>query len=161
MRSFCIRPTIRLLLATALLATGAGCAFDGGPTAPGTPSSTSQPLPAPPNAAAVAITDTVPAGSTAAPGVYRSDVMMSRSGTATITLRWPDADYSLQLYVTTGACAEATGLLAGECTIVGRTRPGTLPGGVSSGVTSGDLNSVWVLNTDHASQNFTVSIEIE
>ena len=69
----------------------------------------------------------VPAANNGQAGVYRLDVTMSRIGTATVTLIWPSADFSLQLYVTSGACADITSLVAGGCTIVGRTRPGSLP----------------------------------
>jgi hypothetical protein len=86
---------------------------------------------------------------------------MSRSGTAIVILRWADGDYSLQLYVTSGACADTTSLLAGRCNILGRTRPGDLPGVVRSSVTSDDLNTIWVLNPDPAPQSFTVEVEIE
>jgi hypothetical protein len=94
-------------------------------------------------------------------GVYRSDVMMSRSGTATVTLRWPDADFSLQLYVTSGACADVTSLRTGGCTILGGTRPGSLPGVVTNPVTGGDVNTIWVLNPDPAPQSFRVDVNIE
>ena len=53
---------------------------------------------------------------------------MTHSGTAKVTLRWPDADFSLQLYVTSGVCADTTRLLTGGCTILGRTSPGKSPG---------------------------------
>ena len=86
---------------------------------------------------------------------------MSRSGTATVTLRWPNADFSLQLYVTSGACADIASLVTGACTIVGRTRPGSLPGVVTSPVTGGDLNTIWVLNPDPFPQDFRVDVSIE
>jgi hypothetical protein len=86
---------------------------------------------------------------------------MSRSGTATITLQWPDGDYSLQLYVTSGTCLDLTALLAGTCTTVGKTRPGDRPGVVARPVTSGDPNTIWVLNPDSFPQPFTVVIGIE
>ena len=53
---------------------------------------------------------------------------MWRSGTATVTLTWPNGDFSLQLYVTGGECANTTSLVTGGCTILGTTRPGTRPG---------------------------------
>ena len=86
---------------------------------------------------------------------------MSHSGTATVTLRWPNADFSLQLYVTAGACAGVTSLVTGGCTIVGGTRPGTLPGVVTGPVTGGALNTIWVLNPDPFPQGFRVDIDIE
>ena len=101
-------------------------------------------------------TNTVPAANNGEVGVYRLDVTMSRSGTATVTLRWPNADFSLQLYVTSGVCADTTSLVTGGCTILGSTRPGSLPGVVTSPVTGGDLNTIWVLNPDPAPQSFTV-----
>ena len=55
-------------------------------------------------------TNTVPAANNGEVGVYRLDVTMPRSGTATVTLRWPNADFSLQLYVTEGACADIASL---------------------------------------------------
>ena len=105
--------------------------------------------------------NTVPAANNGVAGVYRLDVTMSRSGTAIVTLTWPDADFSLQLYVTSGACADATTLLTGGCTILGSTRPGILPGVVTSPVTGSDLNTIWVLNTDPAPQSFRVDVDIE
>jgi hypothetical protein len=86
---------------------------------------------------------------------------MSRSGTATVTLEWPNADFSLQLYVTGGDCADITSLVTGGCTVLGRTRPGSLPGVVTSAVTGGDVNTIWVLNTDPFPQSFTVDVNIE
>ena len=86
---------------------------------------------------------------------------MSRSGTATVTLVWPDADFSLQLYLTKGACADIASLVTAGCTIVGRTRPGSLPGVVAGLVTSGDLNTIWVLNPDPFPQGFTLDLSIE
>ena len=78
-----------------------------------------------------------------------------------MTLRWPNADFSLQLYVTSGACADLTSLQAGGCVVVGRTRQGSPPGVVTSPVTGGDLNTIWVLNPDPALQSFTVDVSIE
>jgi hypothetical protein len=87
--------------------------------------------------------------------------VIARSGMATVTLRWPNADFSLQLYVTTGVCADITSLLTGGCTILGSTRQGSLPGVVTSPVTGGDLNTIWVLNPDPFPQRFTVDVHIE
>lgn len=104
---------------------------------------------------------TVPASNAGVPGVDRFDVAMSLSGTARVTLTWPNADFSLQLYVTSGECANTTGLGTGECTILGSTRPGTLPGVITSPVVSGDAVSVWVLNPDEWPQAFSVAVEIK
>jgi hypothetical protein len=93
--------------------------------------------------------------------MYRRDAVMSSSGTATVTLQWPDGDSTLQLYVTSGPCPDVTALLTGECTVLGRTRPGDRPGVVASPVTSGDLNSIWVLNLDAAPQPFTLETRID
>jgi hypothetical protein len=103
----------------------------------------------------------VPAANGGVPGLYRTDLVTSRSGTATMTLHWPDGDYSLQLYVTSGTCLDLTALLAGSCTTVGKTRPGDRPGVVAGPVTTGDLNTIWVLNPDLAPQPFTVVTAIE
>jgi hypothetical protein len=86
---------------------------------------------------------------------------MPRSGTATVALRWPNGDFSLQLYVTSGDCADITRLLTGGCTLVGRTRPGDLPGVVTSPVTGGDVNTIWVINPDPSPQDFRVDVSIE
>jgi hypothetical protein len=107
------------------------------------------------------MSDIVPAARGGIAGVRRVDMKVSRSGTATVTLQWPDADYSLQLYVTSGICPDVTGLLAGMCTILGKTRPGDRPGVVASPVTNGDLNTIWVLNPDPAPQPFTIATTIE
>lgn len=116
--------------------------------------------PTAPTPGGVQTTQTVPAASNGVDGFHRSDVTMSRSGTATVMLRWPNGDFSLQLYVTTGACANTASLVAGACTILGRTRPGDLPGLVTSPVTGGDLNTIWVLNSDPFPQDFTVVVAI-
>ncbi|MEO5898291.1 MAG: hypothetical protein ABIS06_21600 [Vicinamibacterales bacterium] len=138
-----------------LLAAGlSGC--EGSPTAP-TP--TAQPLPSPPRPQPTS--DVVPPATGGVAGFRRIDMVMSRTGTATVTLQWPDGDYSLQLYVTSGTCLDLTGLLTGMCTISGKTRPGDRPGVVASRVTSGDLNTIWVLNSDPAPQPFTVDVRIE
>jgi hypothetical protein len=151
--------TIMPVLAAALLTISVACGSQGSPTEPGSfahPNPAPPPVPMPP-----AEVNLVPASNGGVPGVYRRDVQPVLSGTATVTLRWPDADYSLQLYVTSGPCADTSTLLTGGCTILGRTRPGDLPGVVRSPVSSGDLTTIWVLNTDPAPQSFTVGMEIE
>ena len=70
----------------------------------------------------------VPASNAGVPGVYQFTVAMSRSGTATVMLTWPNGDFSLQLYLTAGECAGTTSLVTGGCTILGTTRPGLSPG---------------------------------
>ena len=150
--------TLTILLLLVLGAGAAGC--DGaGPPSPTTPSLLPPQPPSPGNPRST-LSDTVPASTNGVVGVYRSDVMMGRSGSATMTLSWPNGDFSLQLYVTTGTCAGTPSLIAGACTILGATRPGTLPGSVTSTVTNGDLNTIWVLNTDPDPQSFTVDVEI-
>jgi hypothetical protein len=109
----------------------------------------------------VPTTTTVPAANNGEVGVYRSEISMPYTGTATVTLRWPDPDFSLQLYVTSGVCADATSLVTGECTILGNTRPGTLPGVVTSPVNGGDRYTIWVLNPDPAPHSFSVVVNIE
>ena len=104
---------------------------------------------------------TVPASNAGVPGVDRFDVTMSLGGTATVTLTWPNGDFSLQLYVTSGECANTTALVTGECTILGSTRPGTLPGVITSPVVSGDAVIVWVLNPDEWPQAFIVNVGIK
>ena len=150
------RVTITAVLIAVILATSIGCGHPTSPTAPNplTPTQSSPPSPVP-------TTNTVPAANNGEVGVYRSDVTMSRSGTATVTLRWPNADFSLQLYVTSGVCADTTSLVTGGCTILGRTRQGSLPGVVMSPVTGGDLNTIWVLNPDPFPQDFRVDVYIE
>ena len=86
---------------------------------------------------------------------------MPYSGTATVSLRWPNADFSLQLYVASGVCADTTSLMTGGCTILGNTRQGTLPGVVSGPVIGGDRYTIWVLNPDPAPQSFSVAVTIE
>jgi hypothetical protein len=105
--------------------------------------------------------NTVPAATDGLVGVYRLDVRMERSGTAAVTLWWPNADVSLQLYLTSGDCASATSLVAGRCTILGTVRPDNPPVMVSAPVASGDLNTVWVLNPDHIPQAVKIAIAIE
>jgi hypothetical protein len=154
------------VLAVAIVATSIGCVGS-----PAKPSSLAQDsaivspgptAPAPQLGQTVATpqAQTVPASNHGAPGVNRFNVAMSHSGTATVTLTWPNGDFSLQLYVTRGACADASGLVAGACTILGTTRPGTRPGLVTSAVVSGDMITVWVLNPDEDPQTFTVGVEI-
>jgi hypothetical protein len=150
------RVTMTAVLIAVILATSIGCGHQTSPTAPNplTPAPSSPPDPVP-------TTNTVPAANNGVVGVYRLNVTMSRSGTATVTLRWPDADFSLQLYVTSGVCADTRSLVTGGCTILGSTRQGSLPGVVTSPVTGRDLNTIWVLNPDPASQSFTVDVHIE
>ena len=144
--------TVKRALAAAIFATSIGCGSRGSPTEPSSLAQEPRPITQP--------GQTVPASNGGLPGVYRFDVAMSHDGTATVTLHWPNGDFSLQLYVTTGACADTTGLVAGACNILGATRPGTLPGVVTSPVVSGDVVTVWVLNTDEHPQEFTVGVEI-
>ena len=149
------RATKTAALIAVLLATGNGCAGQTSPTAPEplTPAPSTPPSPVP--------TTTVPAANNGEIGVYQSDVTMSRSGTATVTLEWPNADFSLQLYVTRGGCADTRSLVTGKCTILGSTRAGTLPGVVTGFVTGGDRYVIWVLNPDAAPQSFTITVVIE
>jgi hypothetical protein len=139
-----------------MIAASAGCGDQASPTAPNplSPAPSSPPSPVP-------TTNTVPAANNGEVGVYRSDITMAHSGTATVTLRWPDRDFSLQLYVTSGGCADITSLVTGQCAIVGRTRPGRLPGLVTGPVTGGDVNTIWVLNSDSFPHSFTVDLDIE
>jgi len=147
---------LRLGLAAAVVVTCIGCGPSMSPTAPARfPPPADIPLPGPQPE------NTVPAATEGVDGVYRIDVRMARSGTAAVALGWPNADVSLKLYVTSGDCANATDLVAGACTILGAARPGNPPVMVSSPVTSGDLNTVWVLNPDHISQLVTIGIVIE
>ena len=147
------------VLFAVMIATSIGCGHQTSPTAPDplTPTLSS----APNQRGPVLTTDTVPAANNGDVGVHRSDVTMSRSGTATVTLAWPNGDFSLQLYVTHGWCADVTSVVTGACTIVGKTRPGTLPGVVTSPVTGGDQNTIWVLNPDPFPQGFRVDVSIE
>ena len=150
------RVAMAAVLIAVMIATSIGCGHQTSPTAP------NPFIPAPPSPPSpVPTTNTVPAANNGEAGVYRLDVTMSGSGTATVTLRWSNADFSLQLYVTSGVCADSTSLVAGGCTILGSTRPGSLPGVVTSRVTGGDLNTIWVLNPDPAPQSFTVDVNIE
>jgi hypothetical protein len=150
-----IRATMAAVLIEVLLASSVGCGHETSPTTPTSitvaPSKPTSPLP----------TNTVSAANNGEVGVYRMDVTMPRSGTATVTLEWPNADFSLQLYLTKGTCADITSLATARCTIVGSTRPGSLPGVVAGLVTSGDLNTIWVLNPDPFPQSFTLGLSIE
>ena len=151
-----IRTTTTAVLSAVLLATSIGC---GDQTSPTTPTSIT---PAPPGPTSpVPSTNTVPAANSGEVGVSRLDVTMSRSGTATVTLRWPNADFSLQLFVTGGVCADTATLVRGGCAVLGSTRPGSLPGVVTSLVTAGDLTTIWVLNPDPFPQGFTVDVKVE
>ena len=158
------RVTMRAVLVAAVLTTSIGCGQYGSPTAPTflTPAPSGPPSPPSPSSphGPVPATATVPAANHGEVGVYRSEVTMSRSGTARVTLSWSNADFSLQLYVTGGACADVTSLVTGGCNVVGRTRPG-IPGVVTSPVTGGDVNTIWVLNPDPYPQNFRVDVYIE
>lgn len=138
----------------AVMTSTIGCGDQTSPTAPNalTPAASSPPSPGP-------TTNTVPAANNGEVGFYRSDVTMSLSGTATVTLTWPNGDFSLQLYVTSGVCADTTSLVTGGCTILGNTRPGTLPGVVTGPVTGGDRYTIWVLNPDPAPQSFEVDVD--
>jgi len=148
--------TLKGFLLLMLAAGPAGC--DGARPSPSAPSPiTRGPIAPDPSSDGL----TVSAASNGVAGFYRLDVTMSRSGTATVSLRWPNADFSLQLYVTNGACADTTSLVAGECTVLGKTRPGALPGVVTSPVTDGDMNTIWVLNSDPYPQSFTVDVGIQ
>ena len=147
------RVTMTAVLIAVLLATSIGCGHQTGPTAP----NPLRPVPSSP----VPMTNTVPGANDYEIGVYREDITMSRSGTATVTLSWPDGDFSLQLFVTSGVCADPIVLVTGGCTILGSTRPGSLPGVVTGAVTAGDLNTLWVLNPDAAPQSFNVDVKIE
>jgi hypothetical protein len=158
--------TVKDVLAVVIVAASLGCAgspakpsslaqdsviLPPGPTAPASPPGQTVPTPR---------GQTVPASNEGAPGVDRFNVAMSHSGTATVALTWPNGDFSLQLYVTRGACTDASALVAGACTILGATRPGTRPGLVSSTVVSGDMITIWVLNPDEDPQAFTIGVEI-
>jgi hypothetical protein len=149
--------TLTVVLIAAILATSSGCGQETGqetsPTAPDPPTSNPTDPVVPPNI--------VPAASNGEVGVYRSDVTMPQSGTARVTLVWSNADFSLQLFVTSGVCADATSLVTGGCTILGRTRQGDLPGVVTSPVTVGDVNTIWVLNPDPVAQGFRVDVHIQ
>lgn len=159
MKTLTASAIVRSVLSSVLLTTNIACGSVGTVTAPSSSdAANSRPNGPGPTPTASTI---VPASTEGVPGLYRTDVIMSRSGTATITLQWPDGDYSLQLYVTSGTCLELTALLGERCTIVGKTRPGDRPGVVAGPVTSGDMNTIWVLNPDSAPQPITVLTKIE
>ena len=150
------RATKTAVVFAVMIATSIGCGHQTTPTAPSpqTPAPSSPPSPVP-------TTNTVPAANNGEVGFSRFDVTMARSGTTTVTLRWPNADFSLQLYVTGGVCADTASLVTGGCTILGSTRPGSLPGVVTSPVLGGDRYTVWVLNPDPFPQDFRVDVDIE
>ena len=150
--------TIKYVLAAAILAAGIGCGPPSSPTAPDPVVQPPGPIVEP---AHPVRSNTVPASNAGVPGVDRFDVGMLHSGTATVTLTWPNADFSLQLYVTRGECAETASLVTEECTILGKTRPGILPGVITSPVASGDEITVWVLNPDPYPQDFAVDLAIK
>lgn len=151
--------TINYVLA-AVLATSIGCGSPSSPTGPR--ASVPEPSPIIPPGSNTVRSNTVPASNAGVPGVDRFDVAMSRSGSATVMLLWSNADFSLQLYVTRGACADATALVTGGCTILGTTRPGDLPGVITSPVMSGDVATIWVLNPDkEGPQAFIVNLDIK
>jgi hypothetical protein len=149
--------TLLLTLLTVLT----GC--DGATPAAPSPGPLPAPAPPPPSPALALFieTGTVPASDAGAPGVYRFDLAMPYSGTATVRLTWPNGDFSLQLEVTRGECPETTSLVTGGCAVLGTTRPGTRPGVITSPVVSGDEITVWVLNSDLDPQAFTVDVEIK
>ena len=115
------------LLFAVIVAGSSGCGRQATPTAPTplTPPSSSSPSPVP-TPSPGPTTNTVPAANNGEVGVYRLEAAMSRSGTATVTLTWPNADFSLQLFVTSGVCADTAGLVTGGCSTLGSTRPGSL-----------------------------------
>jgi hypothetical protein len=136
--------TINYVLAAAILATGIARGAPSSPTAP-------DPVVQPPSPIIEPASNTVRSGTVSAsnagvPGVDRFDVGMSDSGTAAVTLTFPNADFSLQLYVTRGECAETASLVTEGCTILGQTGSGILPGVISSPVAGGDEITIWVLN---------------
>jgi hypothetical protein len=157
----CVRSvTVNNVLAAVVLTTSIGCGSRSSPTAPS--SSAQEPGATIPPASNIVRSNTVPASNAGVPGVDRFDVAMSLSGIATVALRWPNGDFSLQLYVTRGPCADTTDLVTGGCIILGTTRPGSLPGVITSPVVSGDVATVWVLNPDEEGpQAFTVELAIK
>jgi hypothetical protein len=144
------RATMTAVLIAVILGTSIGCGPQTRPAAP------TAPTPGEPGPVA---TNTVPAANNGQVGFYRLDVTMSLSGTVRVTLTWPNADFSLQLYVTSGACADITSLVTGQCAVVGSTHPGSLPGVVTGPVTGGDRYTIWVLNPDPAPQSFRVDVD--
>ena len=150
--------TVKYVLAAAL-ATALGCRSASSPTAPSAVVPAPDPVIEP--ASTTVRSATVPASNAGVPGVDRFNVATLQSGTATVTLRWPNADFSLQLYLTRGECHDTASLLTGRCTVLGTTRPGTLPGVITSTVTSGDEITIWVLNPDNDPQAFTVDVTVK
>jgi hypothetical protein len=151
--------TVKYVLAAAILATSIGCGPPSSPTAPDPVVQPPSPIIAP--ASNTVRSNTVSASNAGVPGVDRFDLAMSDTGTATVTLRWSNAEFSLQLYVTRGECADTTSLVTEGCTILGKTRPGILPGMITSPVASGDEITIWVLNPDPNPQAFTVDLAIK
>ncbi|MEO6236916.1 MAG: hypothetical protein ABIQ52_07930 [Vicinamibacterales bacterium] len=94
-------------------------------------------------------------------GFYQFDLSVPRSGTATLTLTWANADETLVLYLTTNTCANTASLVAGACTILAKSDGGNPPRVIRSSVTTGDAVKVWVLNYDNYSHNVTVDIGIK
>jgi hypothetical protein len=152
--------TINYVVAGAILAASIGCGLPDRPTAPSF-AREAGPITQEPDPITPTVSNTVPASNAGVPGAYRFDVAMSQSGNATVTLKWPNADFSLQLYVTRGDCADTISLVTEGCTILGKTRPGTLPGVIASPVENGDEVTVWVLNPDLDPQSFTIYLEIK
>ena len=151
---------INYVIAAAILATSIGCGSQGSPTVASP--FVQEPGPITQPGSGTRTSNTVPASNAGVPGVYRFDAAMSRSGTAKVTLTWPNGDFSLQLYVTGGECANTTSLVTGGCTILGTTRPGTRPGVITRPVVHDDVVTVWVLNPDEEGpQTFTVDVEIK
>lgn len=144
--------TVESVLAAAILASSLGCGHEI-PTAPTSVAGESTPVARP-------VSSDVPAASGGLPGAARIEMVMPRSGTATVTLWWSDGDFSLQLYVTSGDCADVTNLLQESCTVLGSTRPGTRPGVITTRVRSGDSSTIWVLNSDPFPQGFTIDVEV-
>lgn len=151
--------TSKCLLAATAVAISIGC---GSPSTPTGPRSFGQaPSPVTRTGSNTVRSNTVPASNGGAPGIDSFDIEVSRSGDATVTLTWHNGDFSLQLYVTRGTCANPTSLVTAECTILGTTRPGSLPGVITTPVVSGDVVTVWVLNQDEQGpQAFIVDLEI-
>ena len=71
-----------------VLAAGIGCGSQGSPTVPS--SFVQEPGPITQPRSATRTSNTVPPGNAGVPGAYRFDAAMSHSGTATVTLTWPD-----------------------------------------------------------------------
>jgi hypothetical protein len=142
--------------AAAVLVTSVGC-NDFGPTAPSSlPSRTLYTPPSLPPGG-----NSVPAGVAGVAGVYSQEITTERSGTATVRLSWPNADVSLELYLTSGDCTDAASLLARSCNILGYARPGNPPTMLSAAVTHDTKYLVWVLNPDPISQPITLDIDVQ